>query len=1062
MNFFLFLLPLTIICHLNQKLINNINKEAKEFNLGETVTFNLYNNNYFKLDYNPENEDNTTVFLTFENGIDLLNLQDPEHNIETIECKYYYETYIMELNLTTKGEYYFEFVSDSNTFDNSFTSFVPGKIIDTINLNQNVYYSKIKIETLSDYQMYSMYKVKDLIEDKYVFFGYEKSFYFDDNYTNPFIICNEYNDDCVKNVKLYKFLKGYEYTIYINFVNLYNTSYYFYFPFLFFPISQNTIKKIEQGYHTSLEPIIYYFNLEKNQNLYSYFKDCQNVFISLTNEEITLDNFVNLDFHEISECEASFSSSNYGIIVAFPKINMYNYITSKVVVADDIIYNVNDEKINIPKGKTKIINLKNNNSNEPNNNKEIKDENPLNLYNILTTYSSPEKNMKFISDVDSNTNYDFLIQNNEYYPIYVEKTSNDININITTLNSKYSFFTAINPALFKMYLLNHIKSSLNLDVVDYNQIFPLNIRLNSNLNIFYDFFNFYFYNFEENIKIYINQLYGVTDLYECDEDLIKNKDLSILRNPIVNCKDKKSAFNRLLSLKDIKLLSGYLSHNSYFDIYLDDDNDNNKIQLSSLSKGINNSTSKYLKKDVIYTIDFTLDHLVKLDPSFNAEISIYNNKDNPIILNSDNPTKEITGNNFKIKASSDAMVYFYGKIFNHIKQIEIKSEEKDKIIQIKSNAKINFMVDIGFKGYNPLNIEIFSNPHIRYNTVIYIENIYKRIENKLVKNEKLYLYYTSKENIEDVEVNIEYINNNIDNPKNEYSLNVIKSNSLNDNKENNLIIDNRYIEYITYRVNFCKASHTVKLFYDGQASNEKLLEFNDTNRAFTKFLDKYGTKLKFDSSQDFVFSYSFKDYTDQLFEKNTKWLEERKELNNLNIKEISLNSDKNLLLIKFYPNYKNSVTKYIIIITSEDNNNTLDTFNNPCYITKLVTERPNGVKIVNMYDIGESDLINAEIDVSDILNKDNKYIVNIISEELRFEKKLNYYTPKSNNKKNNDSDSNSTDNNVAIIIILIVLGIILIILIIILCRFLNKNKRKEKNVNSSQNNTLLLDISNEN
>ena len=733
------------------------------------------------------------------------------------------------------------------------------------------------------------------------------------------------------------------------------------------------IKKIEQGYYTSLEPIIYYFNLKNNQNLYAYFSDYQNVFISLTDEEITLDNLGNLDFKEILECETSFNSSNYGIIVGIPKINTLNYISSKVAVADDIIYNVNEGKINIPKGKTIIINLKNNFNTETNNNEE----NPLYLYNILTTYSSPEENIKFISDVDPNKKNDFLIQNNEYYPIYVEKSSNDININITTLYPKYSFFTAINQELFKMYLLKNIKSLLNLDNINYNQIFPLNIRVNSNLNTFYDFFNIYFYNFEENIILYINRFYGETDLYECDEDLIKNKDLSILKTPIVNCKDKKSAYNRLLSLKNIKLLSGYLEYNSFFDIYLDDDNDNNKIRISSVSKGINNSTSKYLKKNTEYIIDFTLNHLVKLDPTFNAEISIYNNIDDPIILNSKNPTKEIVGNNYQIMSNSDAMVYFYGKIFNHIKQIEIKREEKDKIIQIISNAKVNFVIDIGFKGYNPLNIELFSNPQIKYNTVIYIDNIYNQIENKLIKDERLYLYYTSKEKIEDVDVNIKYIDN-----------------------LNNLIIDNRYIEYITYRVNFCKDPHTVKLYYEGQANNEQLIEFNESNRIFTTFLDKYGTKLKFESSQEFLFSHSFNDYTDQLYDKNVKWLEERKELNNLNIKEISFNnSDNNILLIKFYPNYKNSVTKYIIIIASEDNNNTLSTFNNPCYLTRLMTERPNGVKIVNMLDIGESDLINTEIDISDISKKDNKYVVNIMSEELRFGKKLNFYSPKSNNKK---------------------------------------------------------------
>ena len=1021
MNIFLFFLPLTIIYGLNQNFIKITNKEAKEFTLGEKVDFNLYDNNYFQLDYNPDQDENITVFITFENGIDLLNLKDPDDNTEIIECKYYYETYIIEFNLTIKGKYYFEFISDSNTFDNSFTTFVPGKIINTINLEENVYFSKIKIETLSENQMYSMYKVKNLNEDKYVFFGYEKSFYFDENYTSPFTICRDNSGECMTNVNLYKFSKNNEYTIYINFVNVYNTSYYFYFPFLFFPISQNSIKKKEKGYYTSLEPIIYYFNIENNQNLYSYFSDCQNVFISLSNEEITLNNLGNLDLKEISESEASFNSSNYVIIVAIPKINSLNSIATKVAVADDIIYNVKEGAINIPKGKTKIIYLKNNNN----------EENTVNLYNTLTTYSSTEKNMRFISDAKENKKYDFLIQNNEYYPIYIEKSENDISINIKILNSKYSFFTAINQELFKMYLLNYIKSTLNIDITDFKQIFPLNLRINSNLNTFYDFVNLYFYNFEDNITLYINEIYGSKSLYECDEDLIKNKDLSILKKPILKCKNQQLALDRLLSFKDIKLLFFYLGYNSLFDIYLDDDNDNNKIQISSLSRGINNCTAKYLKKDVEYTIDFTLDHLVKMKPKLGAKVTIYNNKDEPISLTSSYPTREISGNNYNIKANEDVMVYLYGKLFKHIKQIEIKNE-KD-IIKIKTNKKVNFVIDAGFKGYNPLNIELFLNPHITENTVIYLENIYKLLLNNLVQNEKIYLYYTSKENIEDVDINIYYINNN-----------------------NNLIIDNRYIEYITYSVNFCTAPQLIKFYYEGQANYQQLFEFNDSKKNFTTLLDKYGTRITIDSREAFVLFYSFKDYTDQIYEKNRKWLEERKVLNDLTIEEMSLSNSEHKILLKFYPNYKNSVTQYAIIIAPENNNNTLSNFNNPCYLTTLLNQMPKGVKIEFIMDIGENDLINAEIDISEISTTENIYIVNIMSTELRFEKKLNIYKPISNNK------NNKTVNNAIIIILFIILSIILLILIIILCRHLNRGKSQQKIEKYIQNETLMLDCSDEN
>ena len=36
--------------------------------------------------------------------------------------------------------------------------------------------------------------------------------------------------------------------------------------------------------------------------------------------------------------------------------------------------------------------------------------------------------------------------------------------------------------------------------------------------------------------------------------------------------------------------------------------------------------AKYLKKDIEYTLDFETDHLVKLEPGFDAEVTIYNDE----------------------------------------------------------------------------------------------------------------------------------------------------------------------------------------------------------------------------------------------------------------------------------------------------------------------------------------------------------------------------------------------------------------------------------------------------
>ena len=65
------------------------------------------------------------------------------------------------------------------------------------------------------------------------------------------------------------------------------------------------------------------------------------------------------------------------------------------------------------------------------------------------------------------------------------------------------------------------------------------------------------------------------------------------------------------------------------------------------------------------------------------------------------------------------------------------------------------------------------------------------------------------------------------------------------------------------------------------------------------------------------------------------------------------------------------------------------------YISQLLNTRPEGVKVFKIYDIGDKETITASVDISSItdLNKEQEFIVNIVSQELRFGKKINFYTP---------------------------------------------------------------------
>ena len=83
----------------------------------------------------------------------------------------------------------------------------------------------------------------------------------------------------------------------------------------------------------------------------------------------------------------------------------------------------------------------------------------------------------------------------------------------------------------------------------------------------------------------------------------------------MKCKNKKSIFNRLFSFEGTKIVSGYITPDSYFDIYVEVKNDTNKvINLSPIMDEFRtNNNAKYLKKDVEYKINFELNHLIKLE-----------------------------------------------------------------------------------------------------------------------------------------------------------------------------------------------------------------------------------------------------------------------------------------------------------------------------------------------------------------------------------------------------------------------------------------------------------------
>ena len=246
----------------------------------------------------------------------------------------------------------------------------------------------------------------------------------------------------------------------------------------------------------------------------------------------------------------------------------------------------------------------------------------------FSTFTSKNNNMKILYS-SQNEGIDNIIKNNIILPIYAGKDSEDYNVNFNKYSPKFSLFGAVNNYLFegiyeytKKYF--NINSGLNID--NYLKLTQMNIRINSKLLDWSEFYNIYLNQLNIKINLYIIQIYGNTELYECDADNIDEKNLSFLTTPISNmkCKNRKSIFNRLLTLDGTKIISGYITPDSYFDIYAEINNNNEIIDISpiNVTELDGNSTVKYLKKEVIYTIGFNLDHLIKLEPEFDADITI--------------------------------------------------------------------------------------------------------------------------------------------------------------------------------------------------------------------------------------------------------------------------------------------------------------------------------------------------------------------------------------------------------------------------------------------------------
>ena len=278
-------------------------------------------------------------------------------------------------------------------------------------------------------------------------------------------------------------------------------------------------------------------------------------------------------------------------------------------------------------------------------------------------------------------------------------------------------------------------------------------------------------------------------------------------------------------------------------------------------------------------------------------------------INPDNPTTEVSGNDFTIKSDNDAMVYFFGQFPSvGVEQVKIDNKNESHYVKI-SNVDHPVIIDFGFAGYLPSTYPL----HFRViNNTIYLNDLYKRINTKLVNNEFLYIYYLSDTN---KNLKVEYIPNNLNIKKNDFNIFYIPKNDNENGKENTIII-NTENNYIIHNIKFCKKNTKINMFYTGEYQQERKIKEEGIAEIY---LPRGSNRLSFTTNEPFIYSYYVSDVIDEILKKNENCWEERAVFSNLTITEVKdKNYINNKISIIFKPNYKKSSTRYIILVAQKN------------------------------------------------------------------------------------------------------------------------------------------------
>jgi len=608
---------------------------------------------------------------------------------------------------------------------------------------------------------------------------------------------------------------------------------------------------------------------------------------------------------------------------------------------------------------------------------------------------------------------DSYFEENEFKDLL--KTSTYVNV-----KKEYAFVDSSNEetkilmlkAEFPYYAKTKLKLYFEKDIENYLDKYgpdSLFMRMSSQSTDF--LFNvFYIYGFTEKYYLYIKKHYGNINFYQYKSDLNKFSNISKFETPYYHFLDEFNLIkDDFLEISGFQLFTFYNSYNSLLDFYFQKKNDSEYINQNQNMFKFNNLV-KLLEKNKLYYLNFTIDHIIKLDSKFlEAEVTFKDNNEKKYVLNKENRViKNLKGNNLTVISNQKALIYFYKKIDDtKIIEIDFDKTQTNKVMKFnitnisgkEISANINIIKDFGFSGYYPMISEkswdkITGNEN-QY--TVYIENLYDKLtkEDLYEKDGEKLVIYIYPINKEEFEISNPTYVNNLLTKKNKYNMEIIPPNSNGVIILNEKFTNGEYYQFemcnskeITFNIDSSNGNFS-KYTRDKEYPFRKIIKEN-TQIIFEKFYIQQNEILihSFQSDNEFLFSYTFTNYISNPF---------------LNYSIISVfEIQNNILQIKF-----NSISDYLeyyyIFIAKKDHINNIESFSNKCYISKLfINNNFNSILVKRIYKKckDNSHYILDNIDISELnLDNNEKLVVTVISKNDHFSNDLfKFYWPKEINK----------------------------------------------------------------